>query len=90
MERSQASTELAKHGLDLADAERFDFDNAAIEEDRDVKHEQRFRAIGWTDDRLCYLVYTLQNEGVHAISLRLADRKDRRNYEKKLQRGLHG
>ena len=80
---------LAKHGLDLADAEHFDFDTAVIDEDRDVRHEPRFRAIGWAQGRLCYLIYTVRGDEVRAISLRPAERKDKRYYVEELQRRLH-
>jgi len=80
---------LAKHGLDLADAERFDFETAVIDEDRDVRYEQRFRAIGWVQDRLCYLIYAVRGDDIRAISLRPAERKDRRYYAEELQRRLH-
>ena len=73
---------LRKHRMDLADAVEFDFVTALIEEDRDVRHETRYRAIGWVRDRLCFLVYTLSEAGddFHAISLRPAEPKERRRY----------
>jgi uncharacterized DUF497 family protein len=71
---------IAKHGIDLADAEGFDFDHAIFEEDRDSRGEQRFRAIGPIGDRLFYLVYTYQGDEAHAISLREAEPKERRRY----------
>lgn len=88
-DETKRRTNLAKHGMDLADAARFDFDSAVIDEDRDARGEQRFRGIGWIDDRLCCLVYTLRGQGTHVISLRPAEPKDRRYYEKELQRGLY-
>jgi len=83
-------TNLAKHGMDLADVASFDFENATIEEDRDARGEQRFRAIGFVGDRLCFCVYTDRGDDIHAISIRPASRKERRNYEKKVQLGLFG
>jgi uncharacterized DUF497 family protein len=71
---------IRKHGIDLADAEHFDFVTAAIEEDRDAIGEQRFRAIGWIRDRLHFLAYTLRDEDTHVISLRLATKKEYRRY----------
>ena len=76
---------LAKHGMDLADAAEFDFETAVIEEDRDVRHETRFRAIGWIRKRLCFLVFVSREDGgTHAISLPAAARKERRRYGKEV------
>jgi uncharacterized DUF497 family protein len=73
---------LRKHRLDLADASRFDFNSAIIKADRDVAHEQRFRAIGYIGERLCFLVFTFRDDDeIHAISLRPATRPERRRYE---------
>jgi uncharacterized DUF497 family protein len=72
---------LVKHRVDLALVERFDFETAAIEEDRDIRHERRFRGIGFIDDRLYFLVFTYNRDGEpHAISLRPATPKERRRY----------
>ena len=74
---------LAKHGVDLAIAERFDFDTAVIEEDiSEFYGEQRQIAIGWIDDALYVYVYTLRGEEDHAISLRKARRRDSNRYAK--------
>lgn len=61
-DEAKRRSNLAKHGMDLADAKHFDFEHAIIEEDRDTKGEQRFRATGWMGDRLVYLVYTDRGE----------------------------
>lgn len=71
----------AKHGVDLALAEQFGFDTAEVEEDRDVRHEQRFRAVGFIGDRIYFLVFTLGDAGEpHAITLRFATPKEKRRY----------
>jgi uncharacterized protein len=72
---------LLKHGVDLALAEKFDFVTALIEEDADEAYgERRERAIGWIDGRLYVYVYTLRDEADHAISLRRAEPKEYRRY----------
>ena len=77
---------LRKHGVDLAIAERFDFTFAVIEDDDSEAYgEQREIAIGRIDDKLYVYVYTLRGEEDHAISLREASPKERRIYAKKLQ-----
>jgi uncharacterized protein (DUF4415 family) len=54
---------LAKHGVDLAIAERFDFHTAWIrEDDSEAYGEQREIAIGWIGDALYTYVYTLRRD----------------------------
>lgn len=80
-DESKRRENLRKHGIDLAETEHFEFDTALVEEDRDVRREARFRAIGWLQGRLCFLVFTLREaDEVHAISLRPATPKERRRY----------
>ena len=56
---------LAKHGVDLAAAERFDFGSALLEDDFGSEPgERRFRAIGWLDGWLHLLVFTLDGAGL--------------------------
>ncbi len=72
---------LAKHGVDLAIGERFDFVTAIIiEDDSEAYGERRDVAIGWIDDALYVYVYTLRGNEDHAISLRKANPKERRWY----------
>lgn len=76
---------LAKHGVDLALAEHFDWNTAAIEPDRDVDREQRFRAIGFVGGKLYFLVITLSNlDEPHVISMRRTTPKERRKYAKEI------
>ncbi len=78
-------TNLAKHGVDLALAEHFDWETAVIEEDdREFYGEQRERAIGWIADSLYVYVYTLRDEEDHAISLRKATKQEHRRYAEEL------
>lgn len=76
---------LANHGVDLAIAERFDFETAVIREDDSERYgERREIAIGWIDDALYVYVYTLRGDEDHAISLRKAGRKDWNRYGKEV------
>ncbi len=68
------------HGISLAEAERFEFDTALVEEDRDMRHEERWRAIGFIGDRLHFLVFAETDDGPRFISLRLATAAERRRY----------
>ena len=72
---------IRKHRIDFSLAEQFDFDAAVIDEDEDVRHEQRFLAIGPIGDKLYFLVFTYgPNDEPHAISLRRAEPRERRRY----------
>ena len=75
-----------KHGIDLADAEVFEWAAALDEEDRTEDYgEQRFRAIGPIGDDLYVYVYTVNEDGTdHAVSLRKADKKEKRHYAKSI------
>jgi uncharacterized protein len=75
---------IATHGLDLADAERFDWEAALVlpghagDDGRSL-----FRAIGWRGRDLVTLVFSpLGAEAVSVISLRRASRRERKLHEK--------
>lgn len=79
-ERKRRSN-LSKHRVDLALAQQFDLDTAHVEEDRDARHEVRFRSTGFIGDRMFFMVFTLNEEGdPHVISLRPATPKEKRRY----------
>jgi|1185.fasta_scaffold1233699_2 uncharacterized DUF497 family protein len=84
-DEAKRRSNVAKHGVDLAEAELFEFETALVEDDRDAEGEQRFRAVGFIGDRLYFLVYTLrEDEEVHAVSLRPATPKERKRYAEEL------
>ncbi len=74
---------LIKHGVDFAGAERFNWDNA-IEflDDRGDYGEERWTAIGWIDDGIHVLTYTERDQSLRVISLRKATNEERRRYAK--------
>jgi uncharacterized protein len=75
---------LAKHGVDFAIAEQFDFVTAVIEEDDSERYgEQRQIATGRIGDALYVYVYSLRRDEDHAISLRKATPRERRRYAEK-------
>jgi hypothetical protein len=77
-----------KHGVDLADAEYFEWDDALTEEDLTQNNygEQRFRAIGPINNDLYVYIFTEnEDETDHAISLRKALKKERRYYVDKIE-----
>lgn len=76
-----------KHGISISEAEEIFLDEEVKIED-DVKHkqqEQRFIAIGrTTEDKVLFIVFTTRNNRIRVISARLANRKEREVYKKKL------
>ncbi|MHB8880069.1 MAG: BrnT family toxin [Thermodesulfovibrionales bacterium] len=76
-------TNLQKHGVDFIDSISFEWDSAVIAEDsRQEYGEQRYAAFGFIESRLCCLVYTMRNDSARIISLRKANAKERKHYEK--------
>jgi uncharacterized DUF497 family protein len=76
-------TNLATHGLDLADAEFLDWETAIVVRGHTgAGGRPRFRAIGRLRNDLVTLVFSpLGSEAVSVISLRRASRSERRLYE---------
>lgn len=70
---------VAKHGVSLSVAEKMNLDDAVIvSSDRDG--EQRFVAYGMVAGRMFVLVFTFRGEGVRAISLRKANKREKKLY----------
>ena len=72
-----------KHGISLAAAAEMDFETARIirDERRDYG-EARFWAVGPIAGRLHILAFTMRGETLRAISLRKANTRERRRYER--------
>ena len=72
---------LAKHGIHMASAERFEFDTALAKPDtRRSYGEVRYVAIGYIEELLHVLVFTRRGPMVRVISLRRANRREERKY----------
>ena len=74
-----------KHGFDLSEADRFDWDSATIDEDTSEAYgEQRFLALGFIGITLCALVFTMEPDGetVRAISLRKASKPEQKRWSR--------
>ena len=70
-------------GLAFELVAEFDFDGAQIvADDRRDYNESRYRAIGTLRDDIAVAVFTMRDDVLRVISLRLASRKERRQYEK--------
>jgi uncharacterized protein len=74
---------IATHGLDLADAESFDWDAALVVPGCSGRGGRpRFRAIGRMGDELVTVVFSrLGAEAISVISLRPASRAERKLHE---------
>jgi uncharacterized protein len=74
---------MVTHGLDLADAESFDWDAAIVVRGHMSRDGRlRFRAIGWLGHELVALVFSpLGTEAISVISLRRASRAERKLHE---------
>ena len=69
------------HGNSLARAEDFDWQGAtSIEDVRRDYGEKRFKAVGLIGSRLHVLIHTPREGRVHVISLRKANKRERRDY----------
>ncbi|MBV8938504.1 MAG: BrnT family toxin [Alphaproteobacteria bacterium] len=74
---------IAKHGIDLSEAEWFDWETAAFALDlRKDYGEPRIIAVGNISRRSHVAVFTLRGDSARIISLRKANARDRRNNEK--------
>jgi uncharacterized DUF497 family protein len=72
---------LAKHGLDFADAERFDWSTVTGVADKRFEYgEERFRAFEMLDGRLVVLAFTFRGSVLRIFSFRPANRQERRSY----------
>ena len=73
---------LAKHGLDFADAEHFDWLHSSTEEDDSEAYgEARYQTIAPLDARMCVMIWTETERGVlRVISLRKATKSEIKRY----------
>jgi uncharacterized DUF497 family protein len=77
---------LKRHGLDFAEAQKFDWTTADVSETHaGSRGERRLKAIGFLGDRLIALIFApLGTEGLSVISMRAASRKERNDYGQRL------
>ena len=73
---------IAKHGVDFALIERFDWESSVtVSDDRRSYGEDRFRTFGSISGQLHVLVWTPRHHRVRIISLRKANRREVRTHE---------
>lgn len=72
-----------KHGLSLAEAQRFEWETAFWQVDNRADYgETRYLAIGYIGQRLHVLVYTDRGKVRRVISLRKANSREEETYAK--------
>ena len=81
-DKTKAASNLQKHGIEFADAVSVFSDELAITIPDNRFDEERFVTIG-TDvfGRILVIVFTWRSEDIRLISARLAERRERKQYE---------
>ena len=81
-DEAKRAANLAKHGVDFAEAEGFDWSAALVRADLRTDYgEVRLVAMAPVGDRLHVLVFTIRRRALRVISLRRASTKDLERYE---------
>jgi uncharacterized DUF497 family protein len=82
-DESKRQTNLAKHGIDLAEcASVFDAPMLTEEDTREAHGEQRLRSLCWLRGRVVVLAWTDRDEGPRLSSCRQADKHETETYFK--------
>ena len=72
---------LQKHGLDFADAYRaFTEDAFIIADDREDYGEDRYILLGLMRERIVVIVFTVRDDVIRVISMRQANKRERKSY----------
>jgi uncharacterized DUF497 family protein len=86
-DEAKRAANFRKHGVDFANVDGFGWESADIATDQRRDYgETRCLATGMIGDRLHVLVFTVRDEDVRLISLRKANGREVRRYEKKHKR----
>jgi len=81
-DKNKAASNLQKHGIEFADAVAVFSDDLAITIPDNRFDEYRFVAIGMDAfGRILVVVFTWRGEDIRLISARLAERRERKQYE---------
>jgi len=88
-DRRNVDKNYQKHGITPKESEEV-FLDSKLKIVRDVKHsqkEQRFIVLGQSfKKKVLFVAFTVRNRKVRVVSARLANLKERRNYEKKIKK----
>ena len=81
-DKNKATSNLQKHGIEFADAASVFSDDLAITIPENRFDEERFVTIGMDAfGRILVIVFTWRSEDIRLISARLAERRERKQYE---------
>ena len=81
-DKNKAASNLQKHGIEFADAVSVFSDELAITIPENRFDEERFVTIGMDGfGRILVIVFTWRSEEIRLISARLAERRERKQYE---------
>ena len=81
-DKNKATSNLKKHGIEFADAVSVFSDDLAITILDNRFDEERFVIIGMDAfGRILVIVFTWRSEDIRLISARLAERRERKQYE---------
>ena len=81
-DKNKATSNLKKHGIEFADAVSVFSDELAITIPENRFDEERFVTIGMDAfGRILVIVFTWRSEDIRLISARLAERRERKQYE---------
>ncbi len=82
-DEKKRAANLAKHGVDFAAAEEFDFESAlVIPDERRNYGEARSAALGHIGTRLHVMIFVWRGDVVRVISLRKANAREVQSYER--------
>jgi len=83
---SKNEDNLLKHGLSFEDAhEVFSGPCLTFEDTRFEYDEERFITLGYLEGRLVVIAHTPREESTRIVSMRKANNRERRHYEKRSQ-----
>ena len=72
---------IVKHGIDFVGADTiFDQPMLTREDDREHYGEQRLQSLALLEGRVVFVVWTERESGTHIISIRKADKHERKIY----------
>ncbi len=80
-DQNKCNKNIKERGLSFELAIDFDIETADIKIDyRQIKNELRFNAVGFINDRIYHITYTLRYDAVRIISLRKANNREIKRY----------
>ena len=84
-DQAKRARTLAERGLDFADADQvFDGPEFTQEDDCFDYPEPRYQTYGFLDDRLVMFAWTPTPDGIHVISMRKCNDREKRKFTAKL------